>query len=77
VKRAISLTGQYAAIDDVLTVRENLETIARLRHLSRRAVAPRVRQLLAEFDLANAHDRPAGAMRRRLDLAISMTANPS
>ncbi|MCW2522227.1 MAG: daunorubicin resistance protein DrrA family transporter ATP-binding protein [Frankiales bacterium] len=80
VKRSISLTGQYAAIDDVLTGQENLEMMARLRHLPRRAVGPRVRELLAEFNLADARDRRAGTysggMRRRLDLAVSMISHP-
>ncbi|WP_050795781.1 ATP-binding cassette domain-containing protein [Parafrankia sp. EUN1f] len=76
VKSAISLTGQYAAIDDLLTGRENLEMMARLRHLPRREVRPRVDELLAEFDLVDARDRRvrtySGGMRRRLDLAASM-----
>ena len=58
VKRPISLTGQFAAVDDVLTGRENLEMMGRLRRLSRRSSAPaRPRELLAEFDLADAGDR--------------------
>jgi len=80
VKGAISLTGQYAAIDDLLTGRENLEMMARLRHLPRRAVRSRVDDLLAEFDLADARDRRvktySGGMRRRLDLAASMVKRP-
>lgn len=81
VKRSISLTGQYAAVDDVLTGRENLEMMARLLHLPRRLVRRRVEELLAEFDLADARDRRAGTysggMRRRLDLAISMIKRPT
>jgi ABC-2 type transport system ATP-binding protein len=80
VKRSISLTGQYAAVDDVLTGRENLEMMARLLRVPRRSMASRVDGLLAAFDLAGAADRRAGAysggMRRRLDLAISMIARP-
>ncbi|KEZ37351.1 ABC transporter ATP-binding protein [Frankia sp. CeD] len=80
VKGAISLTGQYAAIDDLLTGRENLEMMARLRHLPRRVVRSRVDDLLAEFDLADARDRRvktySGGMRRRLDLAASMVKRP-
>jgi ABC-2 type transport system ATP-binding protein len=80
VKRAISLTGQYAAVDDVLTGQENLEMMARLRHLPRSAARARARELLAEFELADAADRRAGTysggMRRRLDLAIAMIVRP-
>ena len=52
VKRSISLTGQYAAVDDVLTGRENLEMMARLLRVPRRSMASRVAELLAAFDLA-------------------------
>jgi ABC-2 type transport system ATP-binding protein len=80
VKRAISLTGQFAAVDEVLTGRENLELMARLRHLPRRAARARARRLLADFDLVEASDRRAGTysggMKRRLDLAISMIERP-
>jgi ABC-2 type transport system ATP-binding protein len=80
VKRAISLTGQYSAVDDVLTGRENLEMMARLRHLPRRAIRSRADELLAEFDLLDARDRRvgtySGGMRRRLDLAASMIERP-
>jgi ABC-2 type transport system ATP-binding protein len=80
VKRSISLTGQYAAVDEMLTGRENLEMMARLLRLPRRAARARAGELLAEFDLADAADRRAtkysGGMRRRLDLAISMIARP-
>ena len=80
VKRSISLTGQFAAVDDMLTGRENLEMMARLLRLPRRAARIRARELLAEFGLADAADRRAakysGGMRRRLDLAISMIARP-
>jgi ABC-2 type transport system ATP-binding protein len=80
VKRSISLTGQYAAIDDVLTGQENLEMMARLRHLPRREIGPRVAGLLADFDLTDARDRRArtysGGMKRRLDLAVSMIEPP-
>ena len=74
VRRSISLTGQYAAVDDKLTGRENLEMMARLLHLPRRAVRARAAELLAAFDLEDARDRRAGTysggMKRRLDLAI-------
>jgi len=51
VKRSISLTGQYAAVDDMLTGQENLEMMAQLRHLPRGGVRTRATQLLADFDL--------------------------
>src|SRR5690242_2889781 len=54
VQRAVSLTGQFAAVDDLLTGRENLELMARLRRVPSRAVRGRVADLLAEFDLADA-----------------------
>jgi len=80
VRRAISLTGQYAAVDDMLTGEENLRMMARLRHLPPRAARDRARQLLAEFDLEDARRRLvkaySGGMRRRLDLAISLIARP-
>ena len=80
VKRSISLTGQFAAVDEKLTGRENLEMMAQLLRLSRRAARVRAREMLAEFDLGDAGDRRAarysGGMRRRLDLAISMLAKP-
>jgi ABC-2 type transport system ATP-binding protein len=80
VRRAISLTGQHAAVDDMLTGRENLELMARLRHLGRRAARDRVAELLGEFDLTDARDRRvgtySGGMKRRLDLAISMIVRP-
>jgi ABC-2 type transport system ATP-binding protein len=80
VKRSISLTGQYAAVDDVLTGRENLEMMARLLHLPRRTIRARTAELLAEFDLVEAQDRRvrtySGGLRRRLDLAASMIKRP-
>jgi ABC-2 type transport system ATP-binding protein len=81
VRRSISLTGQYAAIDDKLTGQENLEMMARLLHLPRRAALARSAELLAAFDLADAAGRRAGTysggMKRRLDLAISMIERPA
>jgi ABC-2 type transport system ATP-binding protein len=80
VRRSISLTGQYAAVDDKLTGRENLEMMARLLHWPRRAARARAAELLAAFDLEDARDRRAGTysggMQRRLDLAISMIGRP-
>ncbi len=80
VKRSISLTGQYAAIDEVLTGQENLEMMAQLLRLSRREARIRAQALLSEFDLIDARDRRvktySGGMKRRLDLAISMIKRP-
>jgi ABC-2 type transport system ATP-binding protein len=80
VRRAISLTGQYAAVDDMLTGEENLRMMARLRHLGPRAARDRAARLLAEFDLDDARRRLvktySGGMRRRLDLAASLVARP-
>ena len=80
VRRAISLTGQYAAVDDMLTGEENLRMMARLRHLPPRAARDRAAELLAQFDLADARRRLvktySGGMRRRLDLAVSLVARP-
>jgi len=78
VRESISLTGQFTAVDDVLTGRENLVLIAKLRHLK----DPRViaDDLLARFSLTDAGDRKAatysGGMRRRLDIAMSLIGNP-
>jgi ABC-2 type transport system ATP-binding protein len=80
VRRAISLTGQYAAVDDMLTGEENLRMMARLRHLPPRAARERAGLLLAEFDLCDARRRLvktySGGLRRRLDLAASMIVRP-
>jgi len=80
VRRAISLTGQYAAVDDMLTGEENLQMMGRLRHLPRRAARDRADQLLSQFDLDDARRRLvktySGGMRRRLDLAASLIARP-
>ena len=78
VRQSISLTGQFAAVDEVLTGRENLILIAKLRHLAQPgAIAV---QLLAQFSLTEAGDRRAatysGGMRRRLDIAMSLIGNP-
>jgi ABC-2 type transport system ATP-binding protein len=80
VKRSISLTGQYAAVDDMLTGEENLRMMARLLRLAPRAARARAAELLDEFGLLDAGARLvktySGGMRRRLDLAISMIARP-
>ncbi|MDF1480249.1 ABC transporter ATP-binding protein [Leifsonia sp. H3M29-4] len=79
VREAISLTGQFAAVDEVLSGRENLELIARLRHLDDPgAIAD---ELLTRFSLADAAKRRvatySGGMRRRLDIAMSLIGDPS
>jgi ABC-2 type transport system ATP-binding protein len=80
VKGSISLTGQYAAVDDLLSGQENLEMMARLRHLPRRTARARTEELLAAFDLVDARHRRvatySGGMRRRLDLAVSVIERP-
>jgi ABC-2 type transport system ATP-binding protein len=80
VRRRIGLSGQYAAVDEVLTGRENLVMFGQLYHLDARVASQRANDLLARFDLVDAADRPAktysGGMRRRLDLAASLVAQP-
>jgi ABC-2 type transport system ATP-binding protein len=80
VRRSIGLTGQYAAVDEYLTGRENLDMVGRLYHLPKAYVAARAQELLERFDLVDAADRPArtysGGMRRRLDLSASLVGNP-
>ena len=80
VRRHIGLSGQYAAVDEYLTGFENLDMIGRLYHLGRAAARRRARELLDAFDLADAADRPTrptpGGMRRRLDLAGALVADP-
>lgn len=76
----IGLTGQYAAVDEYLTGRENLEMVGRLYHLPKRQARQRAEELLVRFDLADAAHRIAktysGGMRRRLDLAASLIMSP-
>jgi ABC-2 type transport system ATP-binding protein len=80
VRRRIGLSGQYAAIDEYLTGYENLDMIGRLYHLGRKASRLRARELLAQFALEDSGDRMAktysGGMRRRLDLAGALVADP-
>jgi len=80
VRHEIGLTGQYAAVDEYLTGRENLDMIGRLYHLPRAYVRRRADELLERFSLSDAADRPAktysGGMRRRLDLSASLMGNP-
>ena len=78
VREAISLTGQFAAVDETLTGRENLVLVARLRHLKgARRIAD---DLLVRFRLTDAAERRvatySGGMRRRLDIAMSLIGNP-
>jgi ABC-2 type transport system ATP-binding protein len=81
VRRAISLTGQYAAVDELQTGQENLRMVSRLRGLSRAASRARAGELLERFDLVEAGTRRvatySGGMRRRLDLAASLVGEPS
>ncbi len=78
VRASISLTGQFAAVDEVLTGRENLVLVARLRHLP--GPGRIADDLLARFSLTDAGDRKvaeySGGMRRRLDIAMSLIGNP-
>ncbi|ORT58890.1 ATP-binding cassette domain-containing protein [Streptomyces sp. CB03238] len=80
VRRAISLTGQFAAVDDMQTGEENLRMMARLSGLSRAAAARRTDELLERFRLTDARNRLAatysGCMRRRLDLAAGLVGDP-
>lgn len=78
VRQAISLTGQFAAVDEILTGHENLALVARLRHLDRPAEIADA--MLDRFSLTEAGDRRAGTysggMRRRLDIAMSLIGSP-
>ncbi|MGV1006139.1 MAG: ATP-binding cassette domain-containing protein [Candidatus Nanopelagicales bacterium] len=80
VRRSIGLSGQYAAVDEYLTGRENLTMIGRLYHLSPQASRARADELLARFGLTEAAGRVSktysGGMRRRLDLAGALVARP-
>lgn len=80
VRGVIGLTGQSAAVDELLTGRENLVMMGRLYRLTKQSAKARADELLEEFDLVKAADRPAktysGGMRRRLDLAVSLIAAP-
>jgi ABC-2 type transport system ATP-binding protein len=80
VRKVIGLSGQYAAVDEHLTGRENLDMVGRLYHLGGKASQARAAELLERFDLVDAADRVtktySGGMRRRLDLAASLVARP-
>jgi ABC-2 type transport system ATP-binding protein len=80
VRELIGLSGQYAAVDENLTGRENLVMVGRLYHLGKPVALRRAEELLEQFSLADAADRPAktysGGMRRRLDLAAALVVRP-
>jgi ABC-2 type transport system ATP-binding protein len=80
VRRSIGLAGQYAAVDETLTGRENLEMVARLSRLSKKLAAERAQEVLERVSLTDAADRPlktySGGMRRRIDLGAGLVAHP-
>jgi len=80
VRTVIGVTGQFSAVDDLLTGRENLRLVADLEHLPRTTAQARIADLLERFDLVDAADRAAstysGGMRRRLDLAMTLLGRP-
>ncbi len=80
VRGVIGLTGQSAAVDELLTGRENLDMMGMLYRLTKKSAKARSQELLEEFDLVDAAERKAstysGGMRRRLDLAVSLIASP-
>ncbi|HEY3701646.1 MAG TPA: ATP-binding cassette domain-containing protein [Acidimicrobiales bacterium] len=80
IRPLIGLAGQYAAVDETLTGRENIELVGRLYHLGRAEVSRRTDEVLERFSLTNAADRQvktySGGMRRRLDLGASLVARP-
>src|ERR1700694_559486 len=80
VRELVGLTGQFAAVDEILTARETLQMSGRLFALSAADARGRASELLERFELADAADRPArtysGGMRRRLDLASSLLTRP-
>ena len=81
VREIIGLAGQYAAVDEILTGRENLVMVGKLYHMSGRQARQRAAELLDQFSLSEAADRTvktySGGMRRRLDLAASIVARPN
>ena len=80
VRNVIGLTGQSAAVDEMLTGRENLIMMGELYRLTKKSAIARAEELLERFDLVAAANRPlktySGGMRRRLDLAVSLIATP-
>jgi len=81
VRAVIGLTGQFSAVDKLLTGEENLLLMARLRHLGAKRSKTRAAELLEQFDLVEAARKPlatySGGMQRRLDLAMTLVATPS
>src|SRR5436189_5393398 len=80
VRAVIGVTGQFSAVDNLLTGEENLQLMADLRHLGRAAGRRRVAELLDRFELTDAARKPlsaySGGMRRRLDLAMTLVGSP-
>ncbi|MFD7813608.1 ATP-binding cassette domain-containing protein [Streptomyces sp. NPDC059785] len=80
VRRSVGLSGQFAAVDEYLTGRENLQMVGRLYQMGAKAAKARAGELLEQFHLADAADRTAktysGGMRRRLDLAAALVVSP-
>ncbi|WP_309095648.1 ATP-binding cassette domain-containing protein [Streptomyces sp.] len=80
VRRSIGLSGQFAAVDEYLTGRENLQMVGRLYQMKAKAAKARAAELLEQFHLTDAADRPtktySGGMRRRLDLAAALVVSP-
>jgi ABC-2 type transport system ATP-binding protein len=80
VRRCIGTAGQYAAVDETLTGRENLEMVGRLSRLSKKQAAERAAEVLERVSLLDAADRPlktySGGMRRRIDLGAGLVAHP-
>jgi ABC-2 type transport system ATP-binding protein len=80
VRNFIGLAGQYAAVDENLTGKENIELVGKLYHLNKDEISQRTKDLLEQFSLADAADRTvktySGGMRRRLDLAASLVGQP-
>lgn len=80
VRRSIGLSGQFAAVDEYLTGRENLQMVGQLYQMKAKQAKVRAIELLEQFDLADAADRPtktySGGMRRRLDLAAALVVSP-
>jgi len=80
VREAMGVTGQFSAVDELMTGEENIRLMADLNHLERNEGRARISELLARFDLADAARRPvstySGGMRRRLDLAMTLVGSP-
>ncbi|MDT0387211.1 ATP-binding cassette domain-containing protein [Streptomyces dubilierae] len=80
VRRSIGLSGQFAAVDEYLTGRENLQMVGQLYQMKSKAAKERAAELLEQFHLTDAADRPtktySGGMRRRLDLAAALVVSP-